>query len=115
LRRFDEAARGLDAPRSLANSAAVLSVPAAHGGAIRPGILLYGGTPFADRDARSFGLRAAMTLESRLIAVQSLVPGDTVGYGSTFRAERPMRLGIVACGYADGYPRHAPSGTPIAV
>ncbi len=115
LRRFDEAARGLDAPRSLANSAAVLSVPAAHGGAIRPGILLYGGTPFADRDARSFGLRAAMTLESRLIAVQSLAPGDAVGYGSTFRAERPMRIGIVACGYADGYPRHAPSGTPIAV
>ncbi len=115
LRSFDEAARGIDAPRSLANSAAVLSLPAAHGAAIRPGILLYGGTPFADRDARSFGLRAAMTLESRLIALQSLAAGDAVGYGSAFRAERSMRIGIVACGYADGYPRHAPTGTPVVV
>lgn len=115
LRVFERAVQGIDAPRSLANSAAVLSLPAAHGTAIRPGILLYGASPFADRDARSFGLRAAMTLESTLIAVQSLAPGDAVGYGSTFRAERPMRIGIVACGYADGYPRHAPTGTPIAV
>lgn len=115
LRVFERAAQGIDAPRSLANSAAVLSLPAAHGAAIRPGILLYGATPFADRDARSFGLRAAMTLESTLIAVQSLGAGDAVGYGSTFRAEQPMRIGIVACGYADGYPRHAPTGTPIAV
>ncbi len=115
LRAFERAAQGIDAPRSLANSAAVLSLPAAHGTAIRPGILLYGASPFDDRDARSFGLRAAMTLESTLIAVQSLAPGDAVGYGSTFRAERPMRIGIAACGYADGYPRHAPTGTPIAV
>lgn len=115
LRVFERAAQGIDAARSLANSAAVLSLPAAHGTAIRPGILLYGASPFEDRDARSFGLRAAMTLESTLLAVQSLVPGDAVGYGSTFRAEHPMRIGIVACGYADGYPRHAPTGTPIAV
>ncbi len=115
LRRFARAAQGLDDPRSLANSAAILSLPVAHADAIRPGIVLYGATPFAERPARSFGLRAAMTLESKLIAVQVLAPGDTVGYGSTFRAERPMRIGIVACGYADGYPRHAPTGTPIAV
>ncbi len=115
LRRFEEASQGLDAPRSLANSAAILSLPASHASSIRPGILLYGATPFDDRDAQSLGLRAAMTLESQLIAVQSLAAGDTVGYGSTFRAQRPMRIGIVACGYADGYPRHAPSGTPIAV
>ncbi|HEY0877910.1 MAG TPA: alanine racemase [Zeimonas sp.] len=115
LRVFERAARGLDAPWSLANSAAVLSLPAAHGAAIRPGILLYGATPFAHRDARSLGLRAAMTLESRLIAVQRLEAGDAVGYGSTFRAEASLRIGIVACGYADGYPRHAPTGTPVAV
>jgi len=115
LRRFEDAAQGLDAPRSLANSAAILSLPASHASSIRPGIMLYGATPFDDRDARSLGLRAAMTLESRLIAVQSLAVGDAVGYGSTFRAQRPMRIGIVACGYADGYPRHAASGTPIAV
>lgn len=115
LRRFEDAAQGLDAPRSLANSAAILSLPASHASAIRPGIMLYGATPFDDRDAGSLGLRAAMTLGSKLIAVQSLAPGEAVGYGSTFRAQRAMRIGIVACGYADGYPRHAPSGTPIAV
>lgn len=115
LRRFEDAAQGLDAPRSLANSAAILSLPGSHASSIRPGIMLYGATPFDDRDARALGLRAAMTLESRLIAVQSLAAGQTVGYGSTFRAQRPMRIGIVACGYADGYPRHAASGTPIAV
>jgi alanine racemase len=56
-----------------------------------------------------------MTLRSKLIGLQRLEPGDTVGYGSRYVAERPTRIGIVACGYADGYPRHAPSGTPIAV
>ena len=77
--------------------------------------MLYGGSPFADRTAASLGLRAAMTLESQVIAVQQLVAGDTVGYGSIFRAEQPMRIGVVACGYADGYPRHARNGTPVAV
>lgn len=115
LHAFERAASGLDAPRSLANSAAVLSMPASHGSAIRPGILLYGGSPFEDRPARSLDLRAAMTLESTLLAVQSLAPNDAVGYGSIFRASAPMRIGVVACGYADGYPRHAPSGTPVAV
>jgi len=115
LERFEAAAAGLPGPRSLANSATTLLLPHAHGDAIRPGVMLYGGTPCDDRTARSFGLRAAMTLQSRLIAVQTLEAGDAVGYGSTFRAERPMRIGIVACGYADGYPRHAPSGTPVAV
>ena len=70
---------------------------------------------FAGRTGIDDGLRPAMTLTSRIIGTQSLVPGDTVGYGNTFRAERPMRLGIVACGYADGYPRHAPTGTPVLV
>lgn len=115
LRRFEAAAAGLPAPRSLANSAATLQVSLAHGDAIRPGVMLYGATPFGEGDARSLGLRPTMRLESRLIAVQELVPGDAVGYGSGFRAARPMRIGVVACGYADGYPRHAPNGTPVAV
>lgn len=114
-RRFEAASAGLEADRSLANSAAALLLPATHGDAIRPGVMLYGGTPLGDRGARELGLRPTMRLESRLIAVQDLEPGDAVGYGSVFRAERPMRIGVVACGYADGYPRHAPSGTPIAV
>ncbi len=115
LRRFEAACEGLPARRTIANSAATLDVAAAHGDALRPGVMLYGGTPFGDGDARALGLRAAMRLESRLIAVQQLQPGDAVGYGSTFRAQRPMRIGVVACGYADGYPRHAPTGTPVAV
>jgi len=115
LRRFEAAAEGLQAPRSLANSAATLQVPDARGDAIRPGVMLYGATPFGEGDARSLGLRPTMRLESRLIAVQELAAGDAVGYGSIFRAAGPMRIGVVACGYADGYPRHAPSGTPVAV
>ena len=77
--------------------------------------MLYGCSPFADRSAADLGLRPVMTLSSEIIAVQHLCKGDTVGYGRTFKAERSMRIGVVACGYADGYPRHAPSGTPILV
>jgi alanine racemase len=100
---------------SLANSAALFSRSDVHADWIRPGIMLYGSSPFADRSAASLGLRPAMSFESRLIGVQSLQPGDAVGYGGTFVASEPMRIGIVACGYADGYPRHAPTGTPVQV
>ena len=115
MRRFDEATRSIDLPRSLANSAAIFAHPASHGDVARLGIGLYGATPFADRSAQSLGLEPAMTLASQLIAVQELRPGDTIGYGATFRAEKPMRIGVIAGGYADGYPRHAPSGTPVLV
>ncbi len=115
MRRFDSVTHGYSFPRSLANSAAIFAHPVSHGDTARLGIGLYGATPFADRSAESLGLRPAMTVTSRLIAIQDLAVGDTVGYGSQFRAERPMRIGVVACGYADGYPRHAPSGTPILV
>jgi alanine racemase len=112
---FEHAAAGIAAPRCLANSAATLRYPATHFDWIRPGIMLYGSSPFADRSAAELGLRPAMTLASHIIAVRELRPGDTVGYGATFRADRPMRIGVIACGYADGYPRHAPSGTPVKV
>ena len=115
LGRFEEATRGLEYPRSLANTAAILAHPEAHGDFVRLGIGLYGASPFADRLGPSLGLRPAMTLTSRLIAVQELSAGDAGGYGHTFRASMPMRIGVVACGYADGYPRHAPSGTPVLV
>lgn len=115
LARFERAAAGLPGRRTLSNSAACLSMPAARGDWIRPGIMLYGASPFADRSAESLGLRPAMHLDSALIAVQSLLPGDAVGYGGTFVAGRPMRIGVVACGYADGYPRSAPTGTPVWV
>jgi alanine racemase len=77
--------------------------------------MLYGATPFANRSADALGLLAAMTLRSKLIGVQTLVRGDAVGYGATFRAPGRMRIGVVACGYADGYPRLAPNGTPVLV
>ncbi len=84
-------------------------------GWIRPGIMLYGATPFGHRSAHEAGLQPAMVFSSRIIATQFLKAGDQVGYGSRFTAPTKMRIGIVACGYADGYPRHAASGTPIAV
>lgn len=112
---FERAVAGIAAPRSLANSAATLRYPETHFDWIRPGIMLYGSSPFTDRSAAELGLKPVMTLTSEIIGVCDLKPGDTVGYGGTFRAERMMRIGIVACGYADGYPRHAPSGTPLRV
>jgi alanine racemase len=77
--------------------------------------MLYGSSPFADRTAAELGLIPVMTLESQVIAVQNLLPGDSVGYGGAFTSERRMRIGVVACGYADGYPRHAVTGTPVLV
>ncbi len=77
--------------------------------------MLYGCSPFADWSAEEIGLRPAMTLTSELIAVQDLMPGERVGYGFTYEAKQEMTIGIVACGYADGYPRHAPTGTPVLV
>lgn len=102
-------------PCSLANSAAILRYPQTHRDWVRPGIMLYGCSPFPESAGAEDGLRPAMTLESSIIAVQELEPGEAVGYGGAFRAESRMRVGVVACGYADGYPRHAPTGTPISV
>lgn len=115
LARFDSLAMGLDMPRCLANSAAILRYPESHGDWVRPGIMLYGSSPFADASAASLDLKPVMSLTSAVIGVQELQAGEAVGYGATYRAEQPMRVGIVACGYADGYPRHAPTGTPVLV
>jgi alanine racemase len=101
--------------RSLANSAAILRYPETHADWVRPGIMLYGASPFANVGAQALGLRPVMTLTSQIIAVQHLKPGDTVGYGGVFKAARDTRIGVVACGYADSYPRHAPNGTPVRV
>lgn len=81
----------------------------------RPGIMLYGATPIPGRSAADLGLRPVMSLESELISVRDLEPGMTVGYGASWRAEKPTRMGIVAIGYGDGYPRHAGTDTPAAV
>ncbi len=103
------------AQRSLANSAAVLTIPAAHMDWLRPGIMLYGATPFADLSAGELGLKPSMTLAARIIAVREVAAGESVGYGAAWVAARPSRIATVSCGYADGYPRHAPSGTPVLV
>jgi len=109
----------LSGERSLCNSAATLRHahdPRVRADWVRPGVMLYGASPdFPEHSAAHWQLRPAMTLRSKLIGVQHLQPGDTVGYGSRFTADRAMRIGVVACGYADGYPRHAPDGTPVLV
>ncbi len=119
LERFEQIHQGWPgAPSveiSLANSAAILRYPQTAHDWVRPGIMLYGGCPFADSDAAGYDLRPVMTLRSRILAVQQIKPGERVGYGGLYEARRLTRVGIVACGYADGYPRHAPGGTPIMV
>jgi alanine racemase len=113
---FNEMVQPFDVQqRSLANSAALLRFPEALGDWVRPGIMLYGCSPFADRSAEQLGLKPAMTLTSEIIAVQQLQAGERVGYGFGYQAAGDMRIAIVACGYADGYPRHAPTGTPVLV
>ena len=121
---FEAATRDMAGERTLANSAATLrhgvgaltKPPRVEGDWVRAGILCYGGAPdFPERTPADWDLRPAMTLRSKLIGVQTLQAGDTVGYGSRFEASVPMTVGVVACGYADGYPRHAPTGTPVLV
>lgn len=113
---IERAAAALDLPRCLANSAATLWHPSAHGSWVRPGIILYGASPTGDwRDIADIGLQPAMTLSSEIIGIQQLQAGDRVGYGGRYSADGPQRIGVVACGYADGYPRHAPTGTPVWV
>ena len=119
VQAFHRATADLPGERCIANSAAILR----HGGEgevrldwVRAGIVLYGSAPdHPERSAAGWDLRPAMTLASRLIGVQRLQPGDSVGYGSRFTAEAPMTIGVVACGYADGYPRHCDTGTPVLV
>ena len=113
--RFQSLTRDMGKPICLANSAALLRYPQTHGDWVRPGIMLYGASPFAEKRGSDLGLEPAMSLVSEIIAVQNLKQGDAVGYGGTFVADQEMRIGIVACGYADGYPRHAGTGTPILV
>jgi alanine racemase len=119
VRVFEEAARDLPGERTLSNSAASLrfgSDAAVRGDWIRPGIAVYGSAPdYPQHDIAHWDLQPTMTLAARVIAVQQLAIGDAVGYGSSFTADAPLRIGVVACGYADGYPRHCSTGTPVLV
>jgi len=120
LNELTQAIEGLgQAPRSMANSAALIRYPEARGDWVRPGIMLYGGSPFghmgAFGPATPLDLKPAMTLSTELIATQQLQAGEHIGYGFSYEAVGEMTIGVVACGYADGYPRHAPTGTPVLV
>jgi alanine racemase len=115
METFERVTAGERLPKSVANSAAVLRFPETHFDAVRPGIMLYGCSPFAESVGAELGLKPAMTLASELISVRELDAGERVGYGGIYTAEAKQRIGVVACGYADGYPRHAPTGTPVLV
>lgn len=116
MQRVERAAEGLNCRRSLANSAATMWHPESHFDWVRPGIILYGASPSGQwQDIAGSGLQPAMSLSSEIIGIQNLQAGDGVGYGSRYRASDVQRIGVVACGYADGYPRHAPTGTPVVV
>ena len=110
---FRACTNGCGLPRSIANSAGILGWPDSHAEWIRPGIMLYGSSPFIADDVP--GLRPAMTFEAEVIAVREIPEGDSVGYGARWTASRPSRIATLAAGYADGYPRHAPNGTPTYV
>lgn len=112
---FERLLAGVPGERSVANSAGLIGCAAARGGWVRPGLMLYGVSPFAADTGESLGLQPAMTLATRVIAVKELESGERVGYGGTWSATRPTRLAIAAGGYGDGYPRNTPSGTPVLV
>jgi alanine racemase len=114
MQQFEQGAADLSDERSIANSAADLMHPELKSDWVRPGIMLYGASP-GGASAEQFGLKPAMTLSSKIIGVQRVGAGEAIGYGSRFVAAAPMVVGVVACGYADGYPRHAPNGTPVLV
>lgn len=115
LEAFEDVCRGLGGPLSAANSAGLLGWPESRFDWVRPGIMLYGASPFCDRQPMDFALRPAMRLEGRLIAVKWIAAGQPVGYGATWYCPEDMPVGVVSVGYGDGYPRHAPCGTPVEV
>jgi len=112
---FGAAVRDLPGPQCVANSAALLNLPETRRDWIRAGLLLYGVSPLAGRHGPALDLKPAMTLETRLIAVNDVPAGDSVGYGARFTASRDLRIGVAAIGYGDGYPRNMPDGAPVLV
>lgn len=100
---------------SLAASSGILELPQTHHQFVRPGFMLYGASPFASRSAEEIGLQPVMTLSARIIAINDVYAGATIGYGATYRCKQNTRVGIVSIGYADGYPRSAKNGTPVVV
>ncbi len=115
LQTFETATAGLPGERSLANSAGILGWPQTHFDWVRPGLMLYGASPFVDSLAADEDLHPVMTFHTRLMAIKRLRQGEPVGYGGTWCCPEDMDVGVAAVGYGDGYPRHAPSGTPVLI
>lgn len=113
LESFIKLTNDIDVECSMANSAAIMRLPKSHFEIVRPGIMLYGSSPFADVSAADLGLQAVMQFESILIDIKVVKAGESIGYGSTFTADKDITMGVVAAGYGDGYPRHARNGTPV--
>ena len=115
LRTFTDTVESAGLPRSLANSAAILAHPDCQMEWVRPGIMLYGSSPFEESSANDLNLKPVMSLQSKIISIKQCSKGDAIGYGSTWICPEDMSVAVIACGYGDGYPRHAPAGTPIMV
>jgi alanine racemase len=112
---FRKAIQKIEGPVSLANSAGILGWPEAHGDWVRPGLILYGASPYAEKVGIDHGLTPVMTLWSRIITIKQIKKGEKIGYGGTWSAPDDMRIGVVGVGYGDGYPQYAKSGTPVLV
>lgn len=115
IQKFIDSTHSINSPRSLCNSAAIFNFPEQHYDMIRPGLALYGASPFAKISAESLKLKPVMTLKSAIIAIHQLNEGETIGYGARYKCAAPTKIGVVAIGYGDGYPRNAKDGTPTLV
>lgn len=115
LNTFNKSREHLEFEISMANSAAILSIPESAGDWVRPGLMLYGASPFSDKTAAVFSLKPVMTLTSHIVAINSLSAGESLGYGSCWTCTRDSQIAVVAIGYGDGYPRHAKNGTPVII
>ena len=113
LSTFDRACKKISAPKSIANSAGILGWQESHADWIRPGIMLFGSSPFTSSNRDTHKLKASMTFNAPVIAIHKLSKGDSIGYGATWTCPKNLKVAVIACGYADGYPRHASSGSPV--
>lgn len=115
IKLFNEVTKIYPGEKSIANSAAIMTLKESLIDWVRPGLMLYGVSPFIGESGRGSGLKPVMSLHSRLISVKTIDPGDAVGYSGTWVCQTQTRLGVVAIGYGDGYPRAAKTGTPVLV
>ena len=112
---FYQSTKTIPTPKTIANSAGILGWKESHADWIRPGIMLYGSSPFAETHRDTLNLKAAMTFVAPIISIHNLKKGDYIGYAATYQCPKDMKVAVIACGYADGYPRHAAIGTPVHI